>query len=473
MAQDEDNQSREESTNIVNTTINQTSKTFEESLKSIINPQTQLITVTLDDSNFLLWKFQLEMAIKGYGLQKFIDPETKIPPQVAANQEGQITANTDFLIYSRQDSLLCSWILSSISPNLLSSVIGCKTSLEVWNAIHQNFNSQAAARIMSYKRQLQNIRKESMNVREYLSKIKNLCDLLESSGHKVNETEHVLNILNGLGEEFEAIVAVISSRETTPSVQYVSSILLAHEGRLEQKNSATSEFSINLVANTKNKGTQTNLRFESSANIHQEAQGGRGNYTHERGRGFNRGRGRGRSFNNRPKCQICGKIGHTAVRCYFRFESNYNSNQQVTPNQGTSRSHSYNVNLTQARGDTGNTPNHQVSQGENQIYVAEDGDLLNESWFPDSGATHHVTNNLHNLNLGGAAYRGKNSIHMGNGTPLNISHIGNTHFASAKRNKNMLLRNLLRVPQIKKNLISVSQFASDNHVFLNSTQIHV
>lgn len=84
-----------------------------------------------------------------------------------------------------------------------------------------------------------------MNVREYLSKIKNLCDLLESSGHKVSETEHVLSILNRLGDEFEAVVAVITSKETTPTVQYVSSVLLSHEGRLEQRNSTTQEFSIN------------------------------------------------------------------------------------------------------------------------------------------------------------------------------------------------------------------------------------
>lgn len=63
---------------------------------------------------------------------------------------------------------------------------------------------------MSYKRQLQNVKKVNMNIREYLSKIKTLCDLLESSGHKVNETKQVLTILNGLDEDFEAIIVVIS-----------------------------------------------------------------------------------------------------------------------------------------------------------------------------------------------------------------------------------------------------------------------
>lgn len=73
-----------------------------------------------------------------------------------------------------------------------------------------------------------------MSVREYLNKIKTLYDTLESSGHRVSETEQVLNILNGLDDSFESVVAVISSKETTPSVQYVTSILLSFKIISEQ-----------------------------------------------------------------------------------------------------------------------------------------------------------------------------------------------------------------------------------------------
>lgn len=52
---------------------------------------------------------------------------------------------------------------------------------------------------------------------------------------------------------------------------------------------------------------------------------------------------------------------------------------------------------------------------------------------------------------------------MGCGEGLSISHIGHSNFFSSSRS--FILRNLLHVPQITKNLISVSKFASDNHVF--------
>ncbi|KZV44983.1 hypothetical protein F511_32729 [Dorcoceras hygrometricum] len=52
---------------------------------------------------------------------------------------------------------------------------------------------------------------------------------------------------------------------------------------------------------------------------------------------------------------------------------------------------------------------------------------------------------------------------MGNGTGLPISHIGESHFCSSSRS--FVLTNLLRVPHISKNIISVSNFAKDNRVF--------
>ena len=55
---------------------------------------------------------------------------------------------------------------------------------------------------------------------------------------------------------------------------------------------------------------------------------------------------------------------------------------------------------------------------------------------------------------------------MGNGTGLEISHIGLSIFPSySSPNKVLLLKNILRVPAIKKNLLNVSQFARDNNVY--------
>lgn len=88
--------------------------------------------------------------------------------------------------------------------------------------------------------------------------------------------------------------------------------------------------------------------------------------------------------------------------------------------------------------------------------------IQDDCWYPDSGATNHITNNLDNLNLGNKEDRGKQSICMENGKCIKITHIGNAYI---KDKKQPFLYNLLRVPKIKKNIISVSQFANDNKVY--------
>ena len=50
-------------------------------------------------------------------------------------------------------------------------------------------------------------------------------------------------------------------------------------------------------------------------------------------------------------------------------------------------------------------------------------------------------------------------------TGLVTSHVGHSYFSSPYSSKSFILRNLLHVPNITKNLINVSQFAKDNDVY--------
>jgi hypothetical protein len=86
-----------------------------------------------------------------------------------------------------------------------------------------------------------------------------------------------------------------------------------------------------------------------------------------------------------------------------------------------------------------------------------------DSWYLNTGATHHLTSDLHNFNLTSDAYTGSNQIHVGNGTCLSINHIGYALISSSRRS--FILNQLLHVPSICKNLFSVRQFAHDNSIF--------
>uniref|UniRef100_A0A2N9G3J2 CCHC-type domain-containing protein n=1 Tax=Fagus sylvatica TaxID=28930 RepID=A0A2N9G3J2_FAGSY len=145
----------------------------------------------------------------------------------------------------------------------------------------------------------------------------------------------------------------------------------------------------------------------------------------------NRGRGRGRgSFTNgsRPTCQVCGKYGHMALNCYHRFDNSYTSDSNM------------------------------------QALLATPQPPVEENWYADSGATHHLTADLANLNVRADEYLGQEQIRVGNGKGLPINHVGTTQLLSP--NSSFKLHDVLHVPQISQNLLSVQKFTTDTHTFV-------
>ncbi|KAL4360960.1 hypothetical protein GQ457_04G026310 [Hibiscus cannabinus] len=97
--------------------------------------------------------------------------------------------------------------------------------------------------------------------------------------------------------------------------------------------------------------------------------------------------------------------------------------------------------------------------GTPQVHVATSS---HEQWVVDSGATHHVTPDSTNV-MQGAGYNGPGKLLVGNGVPLDVKMVGSLSINSSSRA--LLLTDLLHVPTITKNLLSVSKFARDNAVF--------
>jgi hypothetical protein len=69
-------------------------------------------------------------------------------------------------------------------------------------------------------------------------------------------------------------------------------------------------------------------------------------------------------------------------------------------------------------------------------------------WHPDTGATHHLTNNMANLNLWSEDYTGSDHVRVGNSAGLQISQIGSSILTPLKTP--FVLKQLLLVPEIQK-----------------------
>ncbi|XP_010412615.1 PREDICTED: uncharacterized protein LOC104698941 [Camelina sativa] len=82
-------------------------------------------------------------------------------------------------------------------------------------------------------------------------------------------------------------------------------------------------------------------------------------------------------------------------------------------------------------------------------------------WLLNSAATHHISSDLANLSLH-QPYTGGEQVVVGDGQGLPITHTGSAYLTS--QTKPLSLTNVLYVPDIKKNLISVYRMCNANRV---------
>ena len=93
-------------------------------------------------------------------------------------------------------------------------------------------------------------------------------------------------------------------------------------------------------------------------------------------------------------------------------------------------------------------------------------------WISDIGATDYFTLDLANL-PDSSIYNNPQLVSIGNGQQLPISHIGNAQlYTSSYLFK---LKNILRVPSMAFNLLSINKFCCDNHCafYFDSDRFHI
>lgn len=76
-------------------------------------------TVKLDEGSFVQWQQHVRLITEGYELQGFLEGTLPTPPRFVASSDGALTSNLEASLFTQQDKLLASWLLSTISPSLL------------------------------------------------------------------------------------------------------------------------------------------------------------------------------------------------------------------------------------------------------------------------------------------------------------------------------------------------------------------
>ncbi|KAH9686754.1 Disease resistance protein [Citrus sinensis] len=415
------------------------------------------------------------------------------PPCRWKRSEAQSSSrreNPDYIDWKKTDKLLQSWMLSSMADNVLI---------------------MSKARYMPLKMQIQTIKKGAMSVSDYFNKMKKIADSLGIGGNPLASTDFIMHLLTGLDENYESLVTTILARLEKDSliVEEVYSLMLSHETRVEMsKGKVQNELVHDMLANFSQKGQNYN-KFNNAS---QRGFNG-GNFT-----GMDNGKG-GYNVDKEVICQICFIPGHGAYKCRNRFSQNFiprqgrggfrprgGFNYRGFPGQsqnmyGKGYGGFYGAATSTPRYNTPMFQGNVAYQNANVLYpqgfpliqgqsnvatpfanygvvpptvptapfaptapVADYGVVADPAWYIDSGATNHVTKEA-GIFSSYSVYHGIDKLHVGNGMGLHIKHVGCT-ILNTLAAKPIYLNNILHVPAITKNLLSVSKLLADNDVVI-------
>lgn len=104
------------------------------------------VTVTLNERNYILWKSQFEAFLNGQGLLGYVTGQTPRPPATITvpgiNGHDTEAPHPDAVKWFQTDQVIKSWLIGSFSEDILSVVVDCTTSFDVWAALARYYNQR-------------------------------------------------------------------------------------------------------------------------------------------------------------------------------------------------------------------------------------------------------------------------------------------------------------------------------------------
>jgi hypothetical protein len=195
----------------------------------------------LEGPNYLAWVAQFQPILRGNDLQGLVDGTDLCPTQFLTNTDNTQVLNPAYVAWQKKDQLLLSWIICSLSPSIVSTMYGLKTSSEAWTILATRYASQSKSRISHLKRQLQGLQQGNKSCTEYLNLAKQWADQLAAAGKPIDDDDLISFVVSGLNPIFHTFVTIHSyaTRDHDMTFADFQTELLNHETLLENQQRPT------------------------------------------------------------------------------------------------------------------------------------------------------------------------------------------------------------------------------------------
>ncbi|KAL2943034.1 Retrovirus-related Pol polyprotein from transposon RE1 [Bienertia sinuspersici] len=423
-------------------------------------------------ADYRAWKRSMEIALASKRKLGFVTGTIARDAEDKEKQEQWDTCNC----------MIIAWILFNVSDSIKKSIVYVDSARAIWKQLEQRYSVVNGSRKYRLNKEIYELKQKESSINEYYTTMKILWEELESmSGYPVitnmtvemnafiraleveKEEQRLFQFLNGLNETYASQRSNILMRSPLPTVEEACAILQQEEAQ-------------RVVLQP------VKVEMESSALY-----------------------SKGTNERTVENCSVCGKRGHGADKCWSvvgfpRWHPKHKPGQRGkikdlgqasrwkgNPKGGYGQRTAANV---QCQGEAGNGTGITIQQLEQMLKQlpgstmsssigreSDDEDdkdygyagmaycnsaaVMCDEWIVDSGASDHMTCDLRKLTDIKLA-TGYPDIRLPNGKTSRISHVG-----TARMSNELVLKNVLCVPDFKHNLISVNKLVRDSGCKVN------
>ena len=422
-------------------------------------PGMPLTKYVLIGDNYDVWSKAILNALEGKHKQGFINGDISKPTD---------SQSPEYIAWGANNSTICGWMFNSIDISIQPSVAGHKIAFEMWNDLKERYAVINGPRIHQLKTEYHTLRQKGMTVVSYYNKFKSLWDALYgaedltcectcSAAPKIRayfDISRTHDFLLGLDDsQYGALRTQILGMEPVPVLNKVFSLVAQEERHLhivrdrDDKTEALS-FAVNA-----SHSSASQPRFTPSNSPH----------------------------SGPLSCTYCGKAYHDYDHCYARLgypaggsRGRGKGRQSRGRGRGTAGRVSASPTNVPVVAHAASAPSFSSPGASSSISVpgltsdlvqrlltlidtSPANDTLSGKhisdfgvWLIDSGASHHMTGTLSHL------------FNITAVPPLPVSlpdgvHASATKQGSVRLSSSLTLDNVLYVPNIKCNLISVGK----------------
>ncbi|KAG7599301.1 Integrase catalytic core [Arabidopsis suecica] len=398
----------------------------------------QQVIPIFNGESYGFWKIKMITILKTRKLWEIVENGVTANPSSESTSES-IREREDQLM---KDMLALQILQSAVSESIFPRIAPASTAKDAWNALEMEFQGSSQVKMINLqtlRREYENLKmEEGETINDFTTKLINLSNQLRVHGEEKSDYQVVQKILISVPQQFDSIVAVLEQTKdlSTLSVTELIGTLKAHERRLNLREDRINEGAFygeklgSRGGNKQNKDRhgKTNMWCGvCKKNNHNEVDCFRKKSESVSQRGANYER----------RCYVCDKPGHIAKDCKLRKGERAHLSIEESEDEDEDGCHM----LFSA------------------VEEKEISTIKEETWLVDSGCTNHMSKDIrYFITLDRSK---KITIKIGNGGKVVSEGKGDIRVTTTKGDH--VIKDVLYVPELARNLLSVSQMISNGY----------